>query len=1011
MQLIESLKRRNTPRRYRVRRAALLAAAALLFVMLFLSACNNNGGGDVPTDPAVPTERPTEVPMRDISGDTPLADSLIYAKRMANEVQTYFTAPDRKYFTLSNSVSRFEINLSGNGGRGITYFGDYYGEPYFENSMDMYAIDGSGTEWSDRFSAYDGRQNTFRLGYYYTEAHIFDLHMAMSSDNDVIVSSSRPIASLSAQGWNLHNCRAEASEEGLVYIVESSDDPYMGYKLKETVNRNEVNAVRVKIVSKVSCESTVYYYDTVSKGFNASQNTGFNVKGDGEEHTYVVNLDQLDGDLQGIRFDLNGGAGDRFLITSIEAVKIESTMDIRTDRTYHLYSDKLHQAFRFVAAAAVGNIKEYGVVWRVDAEKADKIQIRDKNGIHGDLNGIDPGSVEYVAFHIRNNGTVGIIIPSENSGSESVTVTLSDGFYEVRQSSLLNGILKKGKDLTVANRLYNDKTDGFEAIDLEAWLERNPLTEITIGETTAKTKFAGYDSVKGCYTFKKNGTDFSTAYQKKRVNKYYTTDVTVKGDSQDRKIYLDFRGSNGCLECAALLDENKLMVPMPIEVCKNFEGEFEEPFYDPQDKQYGDSIFPLSVKSGESLAFTELHLYQNWGAFALKQISSIQFFIGYYHMSTGVTESNCIAPFYVYGKDGWTLPDFRGCSGVMWSSQPQFTSVGIHKWPAYTDQDGNKYQSEYTGTDIKSYGPTYADIEYSYVSDEGSYKYTLRHVEFPQNDENRTYYTVSLEFLKDLTVNDFANSFSLIRFNSRDNNFQNFAYLDASGAEQTVDLPTEGRTAVTYHLNKGSFYYCIYGAKGKSGTDVMNYGLILRSARITVVGKEIEPKFIVNYSFDGKLDDLVLSLDEDKVSFKKGDTITLNLILLPFGDKTEKGAYHARYVYEDSVLKPLGVTAALGTVIPDEYVPRVEAVDNAAQFTLTGSRNRNTVVVSGFDVLARPKIYTVGNDGSLTEYVYNVEEYDGYQVAMAPDGTYEYSFVYEIADPSDSVTFRIEVSK
>ncbi|MBO4325662.1 MAG: hypothetical protein J5950_00120, partial [Clostridia bacterium] len=415
-------------------------------------------------------------------------------------------------------------------------------------------------------------------------------------------------------------------------------------------------------------------------------------------------------------------------------------------------------------------------------------------------------------------------------------------------------------------------------------------------------------------------------------------------------------------------------------------------------------------KSGETLKFTELHLYQNWGKFALKQISSIQFFIGYYHMSTGVTESNCIAPYYVYGKDGWTLPDFRGCSGAMWSTQPQFTSVGIHKWLSFTDAEGSTYQSEYTGTDLKSYGPTYADIDYSYVSDEGSYKYTLRHVEFPQNDENRTYYTISVEFLKDLTVNDFRNTFTLLQCNSRDNNFQYFAYLDANGNEQTVELPTEGKVNAAYSLNKGSFYYCIYGAKGKSGTDVMNYALILRSAEITVGGKALDPKFSVRYSFNGGLDNLALTLDEDKLAFKKGDTMTLNVILLPFGNKTEKGAYHARYVYEDSVMHPVNVTASLGTVIPDTYIPRVEAVDNAAEFTVSGSRNRNTVVVSGFDVLARPKIY-VKNGSDLTEYVYNVEEYDGYQVALKPDGSYEYSFVYEIADPSDSVTFRIEVSK
>lgn len=996
----------------RIRRAALAALTALLFCALFFSACNKENGSEGPDDgetSALPTERPTEVPMRDISGDTPLADSLVYASRMANEVQTFFTDPERQNFTLSNSETKFEINLAGKGERGITYFGDYYGNKYFENSMDMYAIDATGAEWSDRYSPSNGRQNTFRLGYYYTEAHIFDLRLGRSSDSDIAVSASRTIEIPDGK-YSEHNAAGQYEDGKLIYTVLNFDDPYLGFKLSENVPQDEVNAIRVKIIAAVQTNAQIYYYDTDSKGFNGNQYASFNVTGGGTENTYVIPLDQLNGDLAGIRFDLNGEEGDKFTITCIEAVKTGGTLDIRTDRTYHIYSDKLHQAFRFVANVATDNVKEYGVIWKVAADNVDKLQIRDAGGTHADINGIDSATVEYVAFHIKDNGTVGIIIPSKDSGSERVTVELKDGTYIVRQAADSKKALKKGGDYTIANRLYNDKTDGFDAIDREARLERNPLTNMEIGETSSKTTFAGYNHVKGCYVFTKTGTDFNNAYKEKRRNKYYYSDVTVTGDSEDRKIYLDFRASSGSLECAALLDENKLMVPMPIEVCKNFEGEFEEPFYDPKDKQYGDSIFPLSVKPGETLKFTELHLYQNWGVFPLKQISSIQFFIGYYHMSTGVTESNCIAPYYVYGKDGWTLPDFRGCSGEMWSTQPQFTSVGIHKWLSFTGQDGTTYQSEYTGTNLKSYGPTYADIDYSYISDEGSYKYTLRHVEFPQNDENRTYYTISVEFLKDLTVNDFKNTFTLLQCNSRDNNFRYFAYLDESGNEQSVVLPLEGKKSVTYGLNKGSFYYCIYDAKGKSGTDIMNYALILRSAEITVGGKALDARFAVRYSFNGKLDNLALTLDEDKLSFKKGDTMTLNVILLPFGDKTEKGAYHARYVYEDSVLHPVSVTAALGTVIPDTYIPRVEAVGNAAEFTVSGSRNRNTVVVSGFDILARPKIY-VKNGSELTEYVYNVEEYDGYQVSLSPDGTYEYSFVYEIADPADSITFRVEVSR
>lgn len=984
-----------------------------LILILAFTACSrkpDDNTGD-PEITELPTERPTEVPMRDLSADTPLYDTLVYANRIANEVQAFYSGPSRKAFTVCNAVSRFELDLSEGSSRGIAYFADSAGNNYFTGSMDAYVIDNAGVEWSDRYSGSYGRQNTYRLGYYYTEVHLMDLSLGIAGDGDVNFRSVKDIF-LKDSGWSSHMCDVAYVDRGVKITVTNPYDPYAYYKLKTPVAFDDVNAVRISVISDKDVSANLYYYDRTHSGFNGEQQKGFSLVGDGIEHTYVVRLDSLSGDLMGVRLDPNGDAGDSFTVTRIEAVKTESSIDIRTDRTYHVYSDKLHQAFRFVAASDVPEEKEYGIVWKVPEDSVDALQIRDANGIHGDLV-FDGESVEYVAFHIKNNGVVGIIVPVSDSGGDKVRVGKTDGYYIVRQYTDSAFSLKKGRDHTVANRLYNDKSGGFDLIDAAAYAERHPLSDITVLETDSKAKFAGYDHVKGCYLFTKTGTDFSRAYQKKQRNKYYTSTVSVKGDGTDRNLYMRFEGEQGCLECAALLDGNKMLVPVPMEVCKNFCGEYEEPFYDPKDTMYGDSIFPLSVKAGNELTFTELHLYQNWGAFALKQVSSIQFFIGYYHLSTGVTESNCIAPYFVYGKDGWTLPDFRGCSGKMWSSQPQFTSVGIHKWLSYTDGSGKKYQSEYTGTKINSAGPTYADIEYSYLSDCGSYRYTLRHVEFPQNDENRTYYTISVEFLKDFTLENAKNDFTIIHFNSRDNNFSRFTYLDRNGDQITETLPESVPKNAVYDLNKGSFYYAIYGAKDSAGKylmDPMNYALIMRSSDVTVGGKKWDGAYSVRYSFDGSLDNLSLTFDEGRMEFRKGDRMEFNVILLPYGGKVDEVNSHAPVVYGDSVLRPLTVTASTGTVIDDEYIPKVKAENNAAEFTVSGSRNLNTVVVYGFDVLSKPSLFIKAGEG-WAEYVTSVSEFDGYQVALSEDGTYAYSFVYDQTDPENEITFRIELKK
>ena len=68
------------------------------------------------------------------------------------------------------------------------------------------------------------------------------------------------------------------------------------------------------------------------------------------------------------------------------------------------------------------------------------------------------------------------------------------------------------------------------------------------------------------------------------------------------------------------------------------------------------------------------------------------------------------------------------------------------------------------------------------------------------------------------------------------------------------------------------------------------------------------------------------------------------------------------------------------------------------------------MAVYGFDVLSKPKI-EVNENGVWKDYVTSVADYDGYAVSMSPDGTYVYSFVYEIGSPSDELTFRISAGK
>ncbi|MBR6634015.1 MAG: hypothetical protein IKL41_00110, partial [Clostridia bacterium] len=74
-----------------------------------------------------------------------------------------------------------------------------------------------------------------------------------------------------------------------------------------------------------------------------------------------------------------------------------------------------------------------------------------------------------------------------------------------------------------------------------------------------------------------------------------------------------------------------------------------------------------------------------------------------------------------------------------------------------------------------------------YESDCGSYTYSLRHVEFPQTDENRTYYTLDVQFNREITFSNFKRDFSLFYADGRFINFNKLGYLDAENNAASVD--------------------------------------------------------------------------------------------------------------------------------------------------------------------------------------------------------------------------------
>ena len=703
--------------------------------------------------------------------------------------------------------------------------------------------------------------------------------------------------------------------------------------------------------------------------------------------------------------------------TYVRDMSFDDAVPIHLEKAYHTYSDRTQQQYRIIAEDKTNYLTEFGYEVKVKRSRVAGIELRDGDEV---INALENGTytfdnLGYIGLNIAKAGVVGLITVGQGT---KVSVTVNAKNYVIRQYLPLDGISALDEE-TFANRLYTDETHSFGGIrkayaeETELFTEKNVSVEAKDG-----ARFVGYNRLTGAYEFTIDGQGFNESYYKQPQKKYFES-VKVSGAKDDRIIYLSIK-TVFPLEGAAVADKDEKLLPIPLQVGKNFGHEKEEPIYNPSDAKYGETIMPLAVKANEEYEFTVVNAYQKWGNFDLKQLSSIEYFISYYHLSTGVTETNCIAPYFSAGAKGgfgvaWVLPDFRGCSGNFWADDntqtgdPQYNSVGTLCSPTgnYGLSMGN-----YKGSDIAYSGLTYADLTYSYLSSDGSYAYSMRHVEMPQKDESRTYYTIEFTFLEDTYIDNEA--FSIIGFDGRKGTYQHSAYLDENGNHIELTNPTRKGDAAIYKLNKNGSYFTYYGLPSALRDETGNFGCIIKNYSIIADGQKSDVglaflnDFRSNPTF-GELNYGSLTLDRS-VSFKKGDKISVDVVLLPYGLVGQDNCDNVIKVYNDSVKNAITINASVGTVVADTWIPTVAAQNGVAEFTVSGGTYGDgaevnyAVKAQGFDLLTRPKIYEKVN-GEWIPYDYATElGYDGYGV-LCENEKLTYTFVF--AQNFVGRTFRV----
>ena len=716
------------------------------------------------------------------------------------------------------------------------------------------------------------------------------------------------------------------------------------------------------------------------------------------------------------------------------------------DKTYHVYSDRMYQVYRLINSnsSAVSTIEQVTFQTMIPKSSVAKFEVRNGDTITTSYSSNALGSTEfrYAAFDIEGVGVLAFINTSTDC---SFWLMQDNDNYYFRQVKKV-GTLEAGGEVSFGTRVYTDTTHDFSGMRAADEIERNPLTadDITVtGDSTSSdgTGFVGYDNLRGYYVINIAGTGFTDAYS--NPDKKYIDNIKVVA-KDDRDAFFTVHSTNP-LEGAAITDKNGLLIPMGLEVMKNFDHEKEEPIYDPADKMYGDTLFPVKLAKDKTLEFSLVNVYQNWGKYSLKQISSISYYVSYYHMSTGVTETNCLAPYYstYLNKDdvgSWILPDFRGMSndgqtyeedGSEKHSDIQNNSVGALNGVS----NGSSLSSSeadlgiYQGSDIRSSGLTYADMNYSYTSKNGSYDVVYRHVEMPQTDESRTYYTVEISFKKSTSLK-YAD-FSIFSFDARVNGdyYNNAAYIDENGNKQVVSIDSKKLQSTSsiinkwsstlYKLNKGSSYFTYYNMERDGIHESGNFALIVKNYSITVNGQASDlglafyndriNRYNSKYTNRGSL------TIAENTTFAAGDKITVNVILLPYGKGSgESDISSVEKVYKDSATDALKVTATKGAVVEDDFIATVRAASyGVAEFTLSGGATENSEVnyairVKGLRKLGKLKVEKKNASGEWESVeLASSHGFDGYSVIYEKGGTLEYSFV--ITKTVADATYRVSV--
>lgn len=801
------------------------------------------------------------------------------------------------------------------------------------------------------------RMNVWNATPYYWDAHLLDIPL-ITDDTVQALRAQGEGADLAAwdfrndaRGWQaLNHCTLTPAADGL-RVTLTGDDPFMG---SAELTGLPVGPVLVLLRTRGQGGSAALYWcEEGDAGYAANSVRTFALPGGGDWRETRVRL-PLKGRLKTLRFDPPGSSG------SLDVAAIRVLQDTppdpahvpaRGEIVFHARQEALHLEFRVSPAA--GQPEPAMAVWTADGPAA-----------------VDVGQDGRAGLALGGETCLaGLLAPPAGD--------FEDGGHTWR-APLAGSPPRTYWVLRPASPAQRVRP----GISL-AGLFREHLAPLAPEAVTVRDGWwLGYDPVSGLYRMQAvaNTPAFSFESAYRVPSRRLVSGVAVTNDEQARRLVVKCATGVGNLPGAVLTDTAGFPLPVPVMVAKNFGGEREEP----DDSGYGDAYFPLRLEPGERRAFHVMHVLQTWGNHMVKQVSSIRFFMIYWHLSVGLSESTCFSMDALGREFSYRIPDFRPLSGEFWPGQPQH---GVGQFPGFLQyQPGNRTRLIYERTVFESTSPCLARFTMHYHTSDDAATAQISVLEAPQRDEMRTFLRFRYDWQKTVEIEgDARANFRWLNLHDRFHS-ERLLWLAAERGLQSRQLQGAAEpVALTGELLATDSPFVATDADCKG--EQYNCVTLVRSFRARLGGQD-RPQPAMSADFSGRRG-FWLTVPDEKLTLQPGDFIDAEVMLMPHGEPTlpELKPVRERERFGSGRVK---VEVSTGIRLAD-FPVRVAAAGEVARFSVEGGFDLLPLIVEGFSHWGVPLLW----QGNLWQ---DQQQHggDGYQVEPDANGGYRFVFVYPI---------------